>query len=129
MKWKGRQKKKNLLRDSSVDLCVSATYGCLFLASQGHEQGLRHFVNHASKLRLEVRSFVHVNNVTLSQFIQHRCYLRQSCSCSGFVSSLTQVTNSVTCSFCVVVVVCFACCRFGGYASKSFYDLPSLLIF
>ena len=81
---------------------------------------LRHFVDHTCELRLEVRSFVHVDDVAFSQFVEHRAYFRQSlCSCS-FVSSLAQVAHSVTSCFSVIVVVCFACCRLANTLQRAF---------
>ena len=81
---------------------------------------LSHFVDHTCELRLEVRSFVHVDDVAFSQFVEHRAYFRQSLRSCSFVSSLAQVAHSVTSCFSVIVVVCFACCRLANTLQRAF---------
>ena len=81
---------------------------------------LRHFVYKASQFRFEISSFVHVNDMTLSQLVEHRTNLRQSsCRCS-FVSSLAQVAHCITCGFCIIMIVCFARSRLANTLQRAF---------
>ena len=77
-------------------------------------------VDHACKLRFEVGSFVHVNDMTLCQFVEHRAYFRQSSSCCSLVSSLAQVAHCITCGFCIIMIVCFARCRLANTLQRAF---------
>ena len=61
-----------------------------------------------------------MDDVTLSQFIEHRAYFRQSLSGCSFVSSLAQVAHSVTSCLSIVVVVCFARCRLANTLQRAF---------
>ena len=57
-----------------------------------------------SQLRFEVGCLVVVDDIALSQFVQHRAYLRQQCGSSCFVGSSTQVANGVAGGLCIIVV-------------------------
>ena len=56
------------------------------------------------KLGLEVTSLVGVDNVLLSQLVEHCRYLWESCSCLSLVGSGTELANGVTCSLGIVTV-------------------------
>ena len=90
---------------------------------------LRHFVHKASQFRFEISSFVHMDDVTFSQFVKHRANLRQGSSCCSFVSSLAQVAHSITCGFCIIMIVCFASCRLADTLQRAFMICHLCLLF
>ena len=67
---------------------------------------LGEFVGMQSQARLEVGSLVAVDDVALSQLVQHRTYLRQELLCSSLVSGSTQYADSIAGGLSIVMVVC-----------------------
>lgn len=65
---------------------------------------LSELVNVLSELRLEVCSLVGVDDVTLSELIQHLSSLREHSSSFCFVGSLAEIANEVTHGLSVVAV-------------------------
>lgn len=61
-------------------------------------------VNQLSELALEVTSLVSVDNMLLSELIEHSAYLRELSSCLCLVGSSTELANCVTCGLAIVTV-------------------------
>jgi len=55
--------------------------------------------------RLDVRSLVLVNDVRLSELIEHLLYFRKKFNCYSFVGSSAELANCVTHSLSVVTIV------------------------
>ena len=88
--------------------------GATYLVAPTHYRvsvGFLESVGMQSKTRLQVSCLVAVDDVTLSQLIQHRTYLWKKLLSSSFVSSSTQSANSVASSLSIVMVVGFTSSR------------------